>query len=186
VAVFGIYDNDVRRSISGSRYGTTYESSDPSIVAVDANGMLTAVAPGVAYITVANAGRTAITQVKVGDSSTGGFPSQDCTNKVVVTESGFRRDQTTGRFIQLLKVTNSSALPLPKPINFVIRDLPAGVRLENSFGKAVITSGIVARVDVKERNFLSPGGSADAKLEFSNRDGVPITYSRTLFCGRRP
>ena len=65
IGVGGVYSDGVKRSIKGSSFGTTYQSSDENVVTVDAEGVLHAIAAGKATITIKNGGKTAKTQVEV-------------------------------------------------------------------------------------------------------------------------
>lgn len=60
IRVYGQYSDGVERDVSSSAAGTTYTSSDEKIATVDANGLVTAVAPGTARITIKN-GKNEIT-----------------------------------------------------------------------------------------------------------------------------
>jgi len=54
IAIMGTFSDGVERSISSSSRGTTYETSDQKIATVNAEGLVSAVSPGQATITVKN------------------------------------------------------------------------------------------------------------------------------------
>jgi pimeloyl-ACP methyl ester carboxylesterase len=62
--VQGDFSDGVTRNVTAAVTGTTYESSDPTVVTVSADGELTSVGYGAATVTVANSGVTALIHVK--------------------------------------------------------------------------------------------------------------------------
>ena len=54
IAVMGKFSDGVERSLSRSGRGTTYVTSDPKVATVDVEGVVSAVAPGQATITIKN------------------------------------------------------------------------------------------------------------------------------------
>ena len=71
------YGDGSTKDLTGSASGTAYTSSNPAIVAVDANGRVIARASGVALVTAANEGAVAILRLEVvtsGDSDGDGLP----------------------------------------------------------------------------------------------------------------
>lgn len=63
--VKGQYSDGVERDVSNSATGTIYTSSDEKIAAVDSTGLLTAVAPGAAKITIKNGDKQVVVDVAV-------------------------------------------------------------------------------------------------------------------------
>lgn len=61
--IYGHYSDGVEREVGASFTGTTYTTSDPRVATVNPDGLVTAVAPGKAVITVKNADKQL--QVKV-------------------------------------------------------------------------------------------------------------------------
>lgn len=62
IRLYGQYSDGIERDVSSSATGTTYTSSDEKIAVADSNGLVTAVAPGTAKITIKN-GKNEITVV---------------------------------------------------------------------------------------------------------------------------
>jgi len=54
IAVMGRFSDGIERSLSSSIRGTTYETSDPKVATVNSEGLVSAVAPGQATITIKN------------------------------------------------------------------------------------------------------------------------------------
>jgi hypothetical protein len=189
LTVKGVYEGGIKRDITGSQFGTTFTALTSDIVTVDNSGKLTTVAPGYGFILVENQGAKAYTGVIVKSDARLRPGPIERTAEAIVTASGFRRDPKTGRFVQQVTIKNNSTVPFPKALHLVISGLPEGVRLENADGvtrNTTPTGAPLVYVDVEERDFLSPGKTATAVLEFSNRDGIPVTYSTRLYCGRIP
>ncbi len=67
LSVVGLFDDGVERDVSGSAFGTTYQSQRPEVATVDAEGVVTAQGTGTVFIDVANAG-WAIHTVVIVDS----------------------------------------------------------------------------------------------------------------------
>lgn len=65
IAVMGIFSDGIEREVSSSSLGATYQTSDPKIATVDTEGLVTAVAPGKAVITVKNGDKQLQVQVNV-------------------------------------------------------------------------------------------------------------------------
>lgn len=70
VSVTAILSNQATRSVTMRSEGTTYRSSDEKVATVDNNGLVTAKARGIAYITARNEGATSVAEVEVVLGST--------------------------------------------------------------------------------------------------------------------
>jgi len=192
-AVFGIYNDDARRNVSGGSLGSTYQSSDTSVVTVDATGRVEARAIGRATITVTNAGLKAFIPVEVNGTEGQTLSPQDVSSSVTVTAGGFRYDPSSRLYVQELTIRNTSDRPIPYPMELVISDLPPGVDLEGAIRRTKVVTPLgsprarVALADAPTalRTALAPGALATSTLQFSNRNGQPITYRVRLFQGAR-
>lgn len=185
ISVFGYYANNIRRVIRGAMYGTTYTSSNPAVATVNANGVVTPVAPGIAFITVEHKGLKAFSKVTV-EPLTGSLPPIDQTANVAIQASGFRLDRTKGLYVQQLTVTNQSSLPLPVPLELVLTGLPDGVRLSDDDGVTRVVTPLGSpfkSAQFDEQDFLSPGNSFTLTLEFANDDGAAISYTPKVYTG---
>jgi hypothetical protein len=190
ITVLGTYADGTNRAIGGAEYGTSYQSSNLAVVTVDQEGEVTATGLGVAYITTENAGHKGITQVEVSSSGSPWPtrpPTVEQTSNVQITKSGFRRDQGSSLFVQVVTIKNISSLPISEPLMLVVSGIPEGVELANSAGDTKIVEPLFSQfvpIKIEEDDFLSPGASGTAILKFRNRDGVPITHSLRVFSGR--
>lgn len=186
--VIGIYADGTRRDLRGAALGTTYTSTNPAVATVDAEGVVLPVAPGVAFVVTEHRGLRAYTEVDVLDPTTGNPPPIDQTGNVSMVVTGFQLNRELGRYIQSVTITNTSALPLPKPLEFVISGLPSGVELTVDDGKTrtIAPIGSPYRSITFDAPFLMPGASQTIKLGFTNNYGVPITYTARLYTASRP
>jgi hypothetical protein len=188
ISVMGDYGNDIERDVGGSLFGTTYTSSNPSIATVDAQGVVVPVAPGIAYVVVEHKGVRAFTEIKVKPIS-GSLPPIDQTAKVSIQASGFRLDRTKGMYVQQVTITNQSALPLPKPLKFILVGLPANVRFVGTASKTENIAPLGSPwqfIDLGGQEFFSPANSVTVNLEFRNDTGVPITYTPVVYTVMKP
>jgi hypothetical protein len=194
ISVYGYYGGEIRRYIGGAlspMFGTTYTSTNPSIATVTPEGVLTPVAPGVAYVTVANRGVKAFAQVEVLGPDGADLPPADQTAKVAVGASGFRLDRATGRYLQSVTVKNTSTLPLWFPLNLIVADLPPNVELrgEAKGGRTETITPLDTRyvylryADAVRKDFFMPGDTLTVTLSFVNNTGVPITYTPRVYSG---
>jgi hypothetical protein len=185
-----VYADWRQREITWGTVGTTYTSSDSSIAMVDADGKVTAVAPGTAFIAVNYLGVRNWAKISVKDAATGRPAISEYTGQVVINRGGFRRDPASGLFVQEVSFTNTTEWPIPRPINLVVADLTPGVTMpENrSLTRYVQPVGSPREyVDFPAAtSFLVPGATASATLKFRNNDNLPITYTLRLFGGARP
>ncbi|HUP90708.1 MAG TPA: hypothetical protein VM074_00560 [Solimonas sp.] len=189
VRVTGIHASGVSRSITASSQGSTYQTGDPLVATVDAEGRVQATGAGSTVITVLNSGKTAGALVSVNGPDGQPTAPKDVTSMVTISGGSFRRDSETGLFVQEVQIRNTSRLPLPYPIHLVISGLPPGVALDNSAGATKVVTPLgsptawLTKSSGDQALFLSSGATVNTTLEFSNRDGRPITYSVRLFQG---
>lgn len=193
VAVFGTYNDGARRNLSGASLGSTYQSSDDSVVTVDAAGRVQARSTGRATLTVTNAGLKTFIPVEINGAVGEVLSPQDVSANVTITAGGFRYDPSSRLYGQELTIRNTSERPIPYPMELVISDLPAGVELEGAIRRTKIVTPlgsprarvVLADAPTSLRSALAPGAVATSTLQFSNRDGRPITYTVRLFQGAR-
>lgn len=178
---------EIRRDLSGSQFGTTYTSSNPAITTVDAEGIVTPVAPGIAFITVENKGIKAYCEIDV-EPLVGALPPIDQTSKISFQGGGFLLDRTTNQYVQQVKITNQSTLPIPKPLDLILTGLPSGVMLAKESGFTKIVTPLdspYVHAGVFDGTFLLPGQSVSLQLRFINNTKQPITYTPKLYTGNR-
>lgn len=154
----------------------SYDSHDESIATVDADGQLTAVSPGITYITVRAGEVAAFYQVIVKAAGTR-LPGVDVTQRVRIDLGPWHRPPEPNQVGRRVTITNVSSLPLPLPLYLVIRDVPE--RVHQLHGKA-------AFFKVDSRDFLSPGASAWVDARFNVRDIRPVEFSSSVYAGGEP
>lgn len=185
VYVKGIYDG-VERDISDPTTGTTYRSSDTSVVTVDEQGVMEPVAPGRAFVIVEHRGLKGFARVNVeGEGVTShDFAPIDHTAVVSITASAPRKRQGSVRYDMEVVIRNDADLPLALPLDLVITGLAEGVRVDGRKTSRVEPVGSpVVFVDVDEQAYLSPGNSARATVTFINFDDKPLDHRLRLYSG---
>ena len=188
ISVFGKYLDGTQRNLTDPMLGTTYSSNNTSVATVDANGLVTPVAEGTAYITIEHKGVKTFAEVIVGDISSTSAPI-DHTGSVTINTGAFRRSTKNGRFVQQVKITNSAQVPLSLPLRLVLEDLPPGVVVSSRDGETKVITPVGSpylTLETDERGFISPGNTITVILEFLNFQGVPITYTPKVFTAINP
>ena len=116
----------------------------------------------------------------------GPLPPIDQTSKMSFQGGGFLLDRAKGQYVQQVKITNQSALPLPKPLDLILTGLPSGVKLAEADGvtKNVAPLGSpYADAGTFDGSFLPPGQSVTLTLRFFNYNNQSITYTPKLYTG---
>jgi hypothetical protein len=176
-SVQGTYADGSQLDLTSSITGTTYQSSNSSVVKVNAEGAFQAVGSGTAVITAQNSGFRAFATIVVGIPSA--IVTEDATSKVTITRSGFRLDRQTGFFVQDVTVTNSQSLPVVAPLYLMLSGLPSGVVPVNLRGRSknFIPGSPYARLQTAGTGkSLAPGESLKLQIQFLNPGRVSITY----------
>jgi Bacterial Ig domain len=182
------YAGGIRRDVSHPSLGTTYISSNPAVAAISPEGVLTPVAQGMTFITATFRGLKAYARIIVGDQIAVAAIPIDHTSVVSIVGGGFLFDRASGQYVQQVKITNQSALPLPKPLDLILTGLPSGVKLAEAKG---VTKNVAPlgspRVYVSgfDGPFLPPGQSVTLTLRFFNYNNQSITYTPKLYTGNR-
>ena len=158
----GTYSDGAVLDLTSVFTGTSYQSNNNKVAEVMGDGVLKVAGPGVAVITVKNSSLTVFATVLVQNPASP-LPPQVVTSQFNIQQSGFRLNRTTGFFTETVALTNTSAVPVLGPLNFVVSGLPAGVTLEHATGMS--------------RNF-SPG-SPYLSVPLSS-DGVTFALDQTV------
>jgi pimeloyl-ACP methyl ester carboxylesterase len=177
VSVRGTFADGSELVLTSSVTGTTYQSSNPSVVQIDREGAWKAVGSGTVVVTVQNGGVRAFATIVVGSST--GMVTEDITPKVTISRSGFRLDRQTGFFVQDVTVTNPQSLPIVAPLYLVLSGLPSGVTPVNLRGRSrsyIPGSPYMRLQPTGTGEFLAPGQRLSLQLQFLNPGRVPITY----------
>ncbi len=102
---------------------------------------------------------------------------------VTVNRGGIALDRRTGKFVQAVTLTNTSATPVSGTVALALENLSANATLVNSTGS---TANPLAVVDVGADNILSPGESATVTLQFNNPTRAGINYTPRVLGGIAP
>ncbi len=188
ISVHGEYAGGVERVLSSAAAGTTFRSSNPDVLTVDADGKVTTVARGTAVVTVENSGVKA-TAVFVVEDLANPLPPQAITalqtsrsTPVLDTQSGFYR--------QNLRVGYPGGIggnvpdPIVGPLFVVLSGLPAGVTLMSESGTSSTLAPVgspYVEIPLPNGVTLKPGESVTIPLEFLNLNGRKITYSTRVY-----
>lgn len=165
---------------SSAATGTSYMTSDPAVVMVSADGLVSMVGPGRASVTVRN-GSLVDTASFVVEDPTAPLPPASIAGAISFTRGGFRLDRGTGFYVQTLTLRNTSNAPLPAPMVLVIKSLTPGVTL---VGKSGLTGTILPvgspylLVPLPGEGLTLPAGaSVTFTLRFLNIDRLDISYT---------
>ena len=104
-----------------------------------------------------------------------------------VTLGGFRRNLTTGRWMQTVTLRNGGTSALAGPVALVLDNLSANATLFNPSGVTACAAQLGRQfllVPVGADEVLSPGEVATANLEFVNSQAsTAITYTPRVLAG---
>lgn len=179
--LMGLFAGGSQLDLTSAAAGTVYTSSNPSVVAVTADGLAQIVSNGTSVITGTNGTAKDYASFVVQNSAT--IPPQDRTGQFAVQSSGLRLDRTTGFFVQTITVTNSSLLPIPGPLYLVILGLPSSVTLVNKSGATTTFmpgSSFLLLPIPNGLSTIAPGGSVTQTLQFLNPNHMNIAYSTAV------
>jgi len=185
VSVKGIY-NGVEVNLNPSVTGTTYTSSDTSIVTVDSEGVLTPVSLGRAVITVENQGVKDFSMVNVSDNE-GLTPPEEVTYKLDIRRSGIRLNRRTGYFTQRVTITNPTELPISGSMALILEGLTPGVTAANRTTSTdrILPGSPQFDIPMDSRlHSLLPGATATFDIEFVNPNRQRIRYTPRVFVAR--
>ena len=180
----GTYADGSVLDLTSSLTGTTYMTSDPSVVTVSSDGLVQIVGLGFGSI-VAKTGSLSDSATFVVEDPASPLPPANLTSQVTIARSGIRLDRNTGFFVQDLTITNAAAVPLPASLYLVFSGLTNGVTLVNKSGLTEtltpVGSSYLTLPLPGEGLSLPPGGSAQFTLQFLNPDRSPINYTLNLY-----
>jgi pimeloyl-ACP methyl ester carboxylesterase len=178
----GTYSNGIVLDINSSAAGTTYQSTNPLVIQVNAEGVYQVTSPGISIVTATNSGLKDFATFVVEDPANP-LPPSDFGSQVTLQQGGFRLDRTTGFLVESVSVINSSAVPIPGPLFLVISNLPSGITLVNKSG---ITQNILPGSSyltiplVIDGLTFQPGQAASFILQFLDPNRSNISYSATV------
>ena len=188
--VTALYLDGTERRVHGASTGTSYESLDPSVVTVAADGTLTAVADGTASVKASNGSASAFATVVVGDPISQAAPTDDVTASIDIQRGGIRLDRNTGFYVQQVTIANTGNEPVVGPLWLVLSGLPVDVQWTNAdtlTTKAAPIGSPAGRLPLLDGYSLAPGQGIGANLRFLNPDAAsPIDYQAEVVSGAVP
>ena len=123
----------------------------------------------------------------IGDACDSGPPAcaAAVSAQVRVTRGGFRRNSTTGHFVQQVTLQNIGSTPIPGPVSLVLDSLSTNATLVGATGTTSCATPVSAylNVNVGADNVLTAGETAPAVLEFINPTAAGITYTTRVLAG---
>lgn len=162
--------------------GTTYNSSNNSVVTVTADGLATIKGQGLAVVTAQN-GPAKDFAIFVVQNPAAPLPPQVLTSQFTIQQGGFVLNRNTGFFVQTVTLTNSSGLPAIGPLYAVFSGLPAGVTLVNSSGttQQFATGSPYLSIPLSPDGRTIPSGQrVTLSLQFLDSGRASISYSMSL------
>lgn len=184
IYVSGIYPDGVQLDLTSSVTGTTYTSSNPEVLTVDANGSVNILTLGAAAVAVENGGQKAFSTFVV-ENSASPLPPQDVTTQVTISASGFQLNRSTGFFVQTVQLSNLTSFPIVGPLYFVLTGLPNSVTLiTNSGGKTQTIQPLrspFVKLQLADGFTLQPGASISLVLQFLDQSRARIDYTPKVF-----
>jgi hypothetical protein len=109
--------------------------------------------------------------------------ASDVSAQVSMTRGGFAFNPGTGRFSQLVKVTNVGGAPLQGPVSLVLDALGANATLFNATGATGCAAPLGSPILTLALGGLAPGVSATIPLQFTNPTRTAITYHTRVLAG---
>lgn len=180
LSVKGGYAKGIERDVSSSASGTTYKSSNAAVVSVDREGVCTAIADGLAVITIENGGVRGFVMFVVDDPAHPS-PPIDLSSQVAIRRGGMRLEsnpRVVRSHYQQATISNTTALPLAGPLFLTVTGLPKGVIAYGGDGGGRYT------LDLPDEGLgLLPGQSVTVDLEFLNQGSASIEYTAKVYHG---
>jgi pimeloyl-ACP methyl ester carboxylesterase len=180
----GVFEGGVERDVTSAAAGTTYESSDTSVVSVDEDGRLTAVAEGSATVTVQLGGLSDFATITVREQAEQ-LPPIDVSDQLDIRAGGFRVNRNTGFFVQTLHIANPGQLPVAGPLYVVLDGIADEIELISKDCLtqllAPIGSPYVAVPLLQDGATFGPGEEVDIYLHFLNPERIGIGYAPTIY-----
>lgn len=180
--MIGNYPGGVQRDLTSSAAGTTFKSSNTSVVTVDTEGNVVTTGFGTAVDTVANMGVQAFATFTV-ENPAHPLAAQDVTAATQITPLGLRVDRNTGFFDETVELTPAASTPVVGPLYLVVTGLPTGVTLVNAGTTQNITPmGSPYYKLLLPDGLTLPSGTVLAKtIQFLNPDRTRIAYTAKVY-----
>ena len=128
-------------------------------------------------------GGTAV--LSVNGVPTRGPCANDATSLVAAKRGGYIYSMGTGRFTEMVTLTNTSAGTVTGPIALALDYLPTGVSLWNAAGETDCTEPVGSPYATAAGN-LAPGQSVTLNLQFTDPAMSAISYTPRVLAGSAP
>src|ERR1019366_5976556 len=106
--------------------------------------------------------------------------ASDVTSQVSVTSGGYRLNRTTGRFVQVLTLTNESAAIIPGPVSMALNYVSPNAAVFGRDGLTLDCGGPAfpyVDVNLGSSGVWAPGASVSVTLEFEDIIRQSIQYT---------
>jgi hypothetical protein len=185
IYVRGEYPNHIERDLTSSVTGTTYRSSDPRVVKVDAEGDIRGVGWGSAVVIVKNGGVKAFATVWVEDPAQP-LPPIDVTDQLRIERLPAQItavDPAESSYVQTLRISNATSIPIPGRLYVVVSDLPPKVVVtEAGRTKHIEPLGsLYFSTRLPDGLTLQPGQSASVNLRMWMLTNTPVDFTVRVF-----
>lgn len=104
----------------------------------------------------------------------------EVTSNITAVSSAFALNRLTQLYTGSIKVTNTGAAAIPRPLAVVLANLPVGV---TAVGTAGTAAGMGPYYLAPGTGVLAPGESVTVPVQFSNPANVRITFTTRVFSG---
>lgn len=182
IYVHGNYPPDLSRDISSAAAGTTFQSSNPDVLTVDADGKVTTVARGTAIVTVENTG-VKKRAIFVVEDPAHPLPPQ-LIGGLQIRKSTPILDMQSGFYKQNLQLSYPGGTPIIGPLFLVLKGLPPGVTLMNGTGETRTLPPVgspYVEIVFPDGRTLEPGQRITIPLQFLNTSGREIVYTTSFY-----
>jgi hypothetical protein len=109
--------------------------------------------------------------------------ASDVSGSFTVTRGGYRWNSMTGRFVQAVTFTNSSAATIIGPVSLVLDGLSANATLYGVAGSTSCAAPLGSSYATVTSGDLAPGASASTTLQFTDPTRTAISYTTRLLAG---
>jgi hypothetical protein len=108
---------------------------------------------------------------------------QDRTSRFTITRGGFRKNNTTKRFEQVITVKNTSGSTVTGPVYLLVENLSANASLYNKTGNTTQALPLGTPYVLINGGNMAAGASVQKVLEFTNPSNAAITYTSRIIAG---
>lgn len=105
--------------------------------------------------------------------------------QIQVTRGGYRRNSTTGRYVQQVTLKNTGASAITGPVALVLDGVSSNATLFAPSGTTSCATPVspFVTINVGPDNVLSVGETASVVLEFTNPTNTSVNYTARVLAG---